>query len=923
MDYTMKNQSSIFSNFRKNFEKFSASQKSQPKPSKRKDDEFVFIPSKWQFRPDNLTEHQREKLKEKRVDIPALYNDMSQSQDSQSVSLKPWTPKKPLQSSVVDLTSEAADANHKQTSSDTTEKTNNDVTNGLHQSQPNSQTMECTSLDSNSSTDNSVSQSTSNKVDDEERKRKRIQYELNKLELSIANADEYRQPITRRRTSVTITKPDQKILRKRALIITTKVDSPKRVRRSSASTNIKGSESSDVIEASQTLPSTPTTRRLRQKKSETPIVKQQKPNEEKVPAKSETPIVRQQKPNEEKLPAKSETQIVRQQKPNGEKVPEKSETPIVKQRKPNEEKLPEVEVISDANVEKNLLLNISLDSRSIDEKRCKENDKILDSLEEVLKSDTTPVKDKNLCYAQDNEDSTKVETVPDVESTIEISTEIPQETNDHAPIETAHSEVIPSISEDILASSVGEHAHKDLIESDTSGIITSPSSNKNCPKTTELLNSTVNISPIHYPKHTNADQTLESKNRLGESLKETNVQSENIDKDQIKRSELDNLIKSPMDSPMLLTQKPFSTPQSHKDTKRTFQLQGGRGAQLLQLMNIRKVEKTKVPVNVCESTAAPTESIPSNANNLPSYEDILSTNKDLFRFTKALPSPLASPSNSIMKRNITTISDVDDIESPNQKRKRVSFHDPPVSATKEFIRFTEEVNPNRSRISRSVGSPVSARHILTRRSRTDSLNEIKKFTLPFDDKSEDSMESLKCNDTTDDEGEASVSPLITFTNKEDMLQHVLHEYPMEEVLSKYFESGFTLNESSSKIFANQLANFMETDETKRKLYLEDLQEKFPKEFLTVAFQENLTSTVMERIPPTNMLTFITQQAKTDKNLKQQLMDAISSVLADSASSSEMDHDVHKLLLEIISNKMSDDQLLHVMDKVFEKRRTNS
>lgn len=54
-------------------------------------DVFVVIPSVWSMNPDKLTERQKEKMAEK-ADIPALYNDMSQSQDASS--LKPWTPKK-------------------------------------------------------------------------------------------------------------------------------------------------------------------------------------------------------------------------------------------------------------------------------------------------------------------------------------------------------------------------------------------------------------------------------------------------------------------------------------------------------------------------------------------------------------------------------------------------------------------------------------------------------------------------------------------------------------------------------------------------------------------------------------------------------------------------------------------------------------
>lgn len=44
-------------------------------------EEYVVVKSNWKFNPKKLTENQKEKLKKKREDIPALYQDLSQSQD--------------------------------------------------------------------------------------------------------------------------------------------------------------------------------------------------------------------------------------------------------------------------------------------------------------------------------------------------------------------------------------------------------------------------------------------------------------------------------------------------------------------------------------------------------------------------------------------------------------------------------------------------------------------------------------------------------------------------------------------------------------------------------------------------------------------------------------------------------------------------
>lgn len=51
-------------------------------------EEYVVVKSNWKFNPKKLTDNQKEKLKKKREDIPALYQDLSQSQDE--FKIKAW-----------------------------------------------------------------------------------------------------------------------------------------------------------------------------------------------------------------------------------------------------------------------------------------------------------------------------------------------------------------------------------------------------------------------------------------------------------------------------------------------------------------------------------------------------------------------------------------------------------------------------------------------------------------------------------------------------------------------------------------------------------------------------------------------------------------------------------------------------------------
>lgn len=66
-------------------------EKMSPKSNKKVDkDGFVIVDKVWTLEPTKLTEHQREKMKTRTCDIPALYNDMSRSQDSYSI--QEWAP---------------------------------------------------------------------------------------------------------------------------------------------------------------------------------------------------------------------------------------------------------------------------------------------------------------------------------------------------------------------------------------------------------------------------------------------------------------------------------------------------------------------------------------------------------------------------------------------------------------------------------------------------------------------------------------------------------------------------------------------------------------------------------------------------------------------------------------------------------------
>lgn len=844
-DSSLQNQFGAFSTFRQNYEKFIKGARSIKKVAKPKKDEFVFVPSTWKFQPDRLTEHQKEKLKEKRDDIPALYNDLSRSQDSQSISLKPWTPTKQRQSNGEPL--------NQAKSSD---EINDDGVNDLQPSQV--QNASSTPLQSNTDTISVPSPDQKEEID-AERKRKRVQNELNKLSLSLKNAEQYSQVIGRtRRMTINIVVPETR-LRKRSNTVT--IQKPphqaKRPRKSlTQTTETNENEPSEVIEASQLIPVPPTTRRTRQTKHSSI-------------------------------------------KMNGRTVEDTAPEKVGEENRSADEK-----TIQANTTEQTTIANLNSTS-AIKKKECAIlQTNIVDQSEGVNGEIPVDINEKQIFPI-----------IVAVASHAEISTAkpeqtvIPQISNDPTPIRDARSVVTSNSSDEV--SPVVENSDGSQI---SSGIITSPSSSKNRSKTTELLNSTVNISPIPHAKTATKDQTSELGKNQQTNTKSIEYCDENIDADRIRRTDLDNLIKSPMDSPLLQTQTTMcSTPQSRRNTKRKVPVQG-RGAQLLEMMNIRKAEdiplaNAKTPKIVSVTSIASTETDMPTSNNIPTYESIVASSKRLFRFSKVLPSPSASPTSSIIKRN--EMAEVDDTESSNQKRKRVSFHDPPVSATKEFIRFTEEINPSRTRT-----PPPNARNVLPRNSRFDSFNDIRREledTPETSDPSETSMQSLNWNSNDDHNDNVSTTP-ITFSNKDEVLVYVLNEFSTDHILGVHRGMiGTTEDLSSSFQAASDHLQLLLTNHLHVLTSVaDDFLKKFPKLFLNTSFQENFTSRVMEALPSNNLLNCIKERSQTDGALKKQLMEMFNPL----TTTTKMKEEKFRKVLELVSEGMNEPQVYQMLAALF-------
>uniref|UniRef100_A0A182JCJ0 Rif1_N domain-containing protein n=1 Tax=Anopheles atroparvus TaxID=41427 RepID=A0A182JCJ0_ANOAO len=170
----------------------------------------------------------------------------------------------------------------------------------------------------------------------------------------------------------------------------------------------------------------------------------------------------------------------------------------------------------------------------------------------------------------------------------------------------------------------------------------------------------------------------------------------------------------------LIRQSPNpSTPPQNASTPK----EGQSAASANRLMMRKKAITTSAASATHEANAAPS-AIKQGEENQGTTQYLV--------FSKVLPSPQASPASSILKRRHNVDDSCDDIELPVNKRKRVSFHDPPVSVTKEYIRQVEECrSPSISRclqLATSMSSADKAKYMMRRRSKSDSISELQNFT---------------------------------------------------------------------------------------------------------------------------------------------------------------------------------------------------
>ncbi|EDW92027.2 uncharacterized protein Dyak_GE14124 [Drosophila yakuba] len=291
------------------------------------------------------------------------------------------------------------------------------------------------------------------------------------------------------------------------------------------------------------------------------------------------------------------------------------------------------------------------------------------------------------------------------------------------------------------------------------------------------------------------------------------------------------------------------------------------------------------------------------------------------------------------------------VAKPTPVRKRVIFHDPPVSVTKEYLRDVEEtcssLKTKRCLFMDKVAQTTEMRQALRRRGRLDSIIEIERFaseqtarTATTDkslDKStgeapeEDAFTSLKWNDTGNAhnismseepvkamEVESEPEPAgqdLAIIDPEAALDLVVEQLPLESVLQRYFDKNPL---KSAGTLSKFLSAQMGANDKLKTNVLETLSENHSKDFLDHAVRENLSSVVCDRLNPNSVLEYVCAKSKISNSCRNGLLAQVPEILKSGPrSDAERLAFVQQLMVQC---SPGDDLLLDLIDLLMRTRR---
>uniref|UniRef100_A0A182QUA1 Telomere-associated protein Rif1 N-terminal domain-containing protein n=1 Tax=Anopheles farauti TaxID=69004 RepID=A0A182QUA1_9DIPT len=444
-------------------------------------------------------------------------------------------------------------------------------------------------------------------------------------------------------------------------------------------------------------------------------------------------------------------------------------------------------------------------------------------------------------------------------------------------------------------------------------IVSSPDRAGEAERNADLLNNTLNISPIAEEKHS-AGKNLDSGELAGSAdrrlsnrimVRERDTNSVSLPASIMsRRPKASPTPQTPSGSNSgLKNRTPHQQPTVPRSPSSSVIGMSGRGAQLLNLIRKQQSEQQSPKPNTPPQNASTPKSVgqsSATANRLSMRKKAIAgsvaaatteagitceqideteepcpeSNTQYLVFSKVLPSPQASPAGSILKRRHNGDDSGDDVESPAHKRKRVSFHDPPVSVTKEYIRQVEECRP--VSVSRSlqlsssiISSADKAKFMMRRKSKSDSISELQDFTNKQDEslKGDEPSHLMKGSTqklvrTEDDEEEITSSPELLDEN-----DFMMHDATDTMAALQVTSDCMNIDKDESDVIAKSTALDRGKDDTKTEK--EGLSTATSEQFKEISFssEEALFEHVMNRYTLDDILERYISEGKSLEKVK--------------------------------------------------------
>lgn len=160
----------------------------------------------------------------------------------------------------------------------------------------------------------------------------------------------------------------------------------------------------------------------------------------------------------------------------------------------------------------------------------------------------------------------------------------------------------------------------------------------------------------------------------------------------------------------------------------------------------------------------------------------------------------------------------------------------------------------------------SGKHSLKRKSRLDSMKEITSLESTESEAAPPTQQTIVTT-TQPDLGK------LTFDTEQDALDFILKKYTSEELLELKIKqqtqvkpAEIVQTPTTSTTLINLIKKFIETEgDGFKKLFLENLSEKYSKEFLICATRENLCADVCKQLNFESILDFVSNHIKTEKS----------------------------------------------------------